>query len=69
MLVGPRMLMSYSSLVNHYGQFSCGLKTGYRLACIPVLYILYHILCSCGKVYIGEAVRRLEMRIKEHMGA
>ena len=29
----------------------------------------YQIPCSCGKVYIGEMVRRLETRIKEHRDA
>ena len=24
------------------------------------------ILCSCGLVYIGEIIRRLETRLKEH---
>ena len=28
--------------------------------------IVYKIPCSCGKVYVGETIRRLETRIKEH---
>ena len=28
--------------------------------------VVYHIPCSCGKVYIGETIRRLETRVKEH---
>ena len=28
--------------------------------------VAYQIPCSCGKVYFGETVRRLETRIKEH---
>lgn len=31
--------------------------------------VIYHVPCSCGKVYIGETVRRLETRIYEHMEA
>ena len=31
--------------------------------------IVYQIPCSCGKVYIGEMVRRLETRMKEHKDA
>ena len=29
--------------------------------------VVYLIPYSCGKAYIGEAVRRLEARVKEHM--
>ena len=28
--------------------------------------LVYRVPCSCGKVYIGETIRRLETRIKEH---
>ena len=31
--------------------------------------IVYGIPCSCGKSYIGETVRRLETRMKEHCDA
>ena len=31
--------------------------------------VVYQIPCSCGKKYIGETVRRLEMRMKEHRNA
>ena len=31
--------------------------------------VVYQIPCSCGKVYIGETVRRLETRMKEHQDA
>ena len=31
--------------------------------------MVYCVPCSCGKVYIGETVRRLETRIKEHEDA
>ena len=31
--------------------------------------VVYHIPCSCGKMYIGETVRRLETRVKEHRDA
>ena len=32
-------------------------------------WVVYRIPCSCGKVYIGETVRRLETRLKEHQKA
>ena len=31
--------------------------------------VVYQILCSCGKVYIGKTIRRLETRLKEHHDA
>ena len=31
--------------------------------------VVYQIPCSCGMVYIGETVRRLESRVKEHQDA
>ena len=31
--------------------------------------VVYQIPCSCGKKYIGETVRRLETRMKEHQDA
>ena len=31
--------------------------------------VVYRVPCSCGKVYAGETVRRLETRIKEHKDA
>ena len=31
--------------------------------------VVYRILCSCGEVYIGETVRRLDARVKEHRDA
>ena len=31
--------------------------------------VVYQVPCSCGKVYIGETIRRLETRIKEHKDA
>ena len=31
--------------------------------------VVYRIPCSCGEVYIGETVRRLETRVKEHRDA
>ena len=31
--------------------------------------IVYRIPCSCGQVYIGETIRRLETRMKEHQDA
>ena len=31
--------------------------------------VVYRIPCSCGKKYIGETVRRLETRMKEHQDA
>ena len=31
--------------------------------------MVYHIPCSCGKAFIGEMVRRLETRVKEHRDA
>ena len=31
--------------------------------------VVYKIPCSCGKVYIGETIRRLETRMKEHRTA
>ena len=31
--------------------------------------VVYQIPCSCGKKYIGETVRRLEMRMMEHRNA
>ncbi len=31
--------------------------------------VVYQIPCSCGKKYIGETVRRLETRMKEHRDA
>ena len=31
--------------------------------------VVYKIPCSCGKVYIGETIRRLETRLKEHCTA
>ena len=53
----------YSSLINHYSQFSQGIS---NLPANAFLHCISHT-CSCGKVYIGKTVRRrLEMRIKEH---
>ena len=31
--------------------------------------IVYEIPCTCGKVYVGETIRRLGTRIKEHKEA
>ena len=31
--------------------------------------VVYEVPCSCGKVYIGETIRTLETRIKEHKRA
>ena len=31
--------------------------------------VVYRVPCSCGQVYIGETVRRLETRMKEHQDA
>ena len=31
--------------------------------------VVYRIPCSCGKAYIGETIRRLETRTKEHLDA
>ena len=31
--------------------------------------VVYRIPCSCGEAYIGETVRRLEARVKEHRDA
>ena len=31
--------------------------------------VVYQIPCSCGRVYVGETVRRLETRMKEHLEA
>ena len=31
--------------------------------------VVYRVPCSCGKFYIGEMVRRLETRLKEHKEA
>ena len=28
--------------------------------------VVYRIHCDCGRVYIGETIRRLETRLKEH---
>ena len=31
--------------------------------------VVYQVPCTCGKVYIGETVRRLDTRLKEHKDA
>ena len=31
--------------------------------------LVYQVPCSCGKVYVGETVRRLENKMKEHQDA
>ena len=31
--------------------------------------VVYQIPCSCGQVYVGETIRRLETRMKEHQDA
>ena len=31
--------------------------------------MVYQVPCSCGEAYIGETVRRLETRMKEHQDA
>ena len=31
--------------------------------------VVYRIPCSCGKVYIGKTIRRMESRLKEHKDA
>ena len=31
--------------------------------------VVYHIPCSCGEAYIGETMKRLEIRVKEHRHA
>ena len=31
--------------------------------------VVYQIPCSCGKMYIGKTIRRLETRLKEHKEA
>ena len=31
--------------------------------------VVYRVPCSCGEAYIGETVRRLETRVKEHREA
>ena len=45
-----------------------------RVKYIPLMMekqakVVYRIPCSCGKAYIGEIVRRLEARVKEHRDA
>ena len=31
--------------------------------------VVYQILCDCGRVYIGETIRRLETRLNKHKEA
>ena len=31
--------------------------------------VVYQVPCSCGKAYVGETVRRLQTRMKEHWDA
>ena len=31
--------------------------------------VVYKIPCSCGRIYIGETIRQLELRVKEHVEA
>ena len=31
--------------------------------------VVYQVPCSCGEIYIGETLRRLETRMKEHQDA
>ena len=31
--------------------------------------VVYQVPCTCGKIYIGETVRRLDTRLKEHKDA
>ena len=50
------MSESYSGLVNHYGLFSQGLRISITFQLMHSC-IVHHISCSCGRVYIGEAVR------------
>ena len=46
--------------------------TGWRMLspqALAPLNVVYKILCSCEKVYIGETIHRLETRLKEHRTA
>ena len=31
--------------------------------------VVYQVLCNCGQVCVGETIRRLETRMKEHQDA
>ena len=53
------------------GQFLCSMLTKVKdpLTMEKKAKVVYRIPCSCGKAYIGEMVRRLEARVKEHRDA
>jgi predicted GIY-YIG superfamily endonuclease len=38
----------------------------YNIPCDCASSAVYHIPSDCGRYYIGETSRRLEVRIKEH---
>ena len=44
-------------------------KVKYQLPIDKHSGIVYEIPCTCGKVYVGETIRRLGTRIKEHKEA
>ena len=56
----------FSGLVSHSTLCSPGRRT---LPQDKQSQVVYRIPCSCGKVYIGETVRSLETRLKEHQKA
>ena len=45
------------------------IKVKYQLPIDKHSGIVYEIPCTCGKVYVGETIRRLGTRIKEHKEA
>ena len=55
--------------VQHKTLRECFTRVKDKLQDLSHSCVVYRIPCSCGKFYIGETVRRLEMRLKEHRGA
>ena len=66
----PLVMLPYTEGVSEDIRAVCrkfGLKD--TLAMEKRSKVVYQIPRSCGKKYIGETVRRLEMRMKEHQDA
>ena len=53
------------------GQSLCSMpnKVKDALSMEKMSKVVYQVPCSCGKAYVGETVRRLETRMKEHWDA
>ena len=69
LLVSPFLQASLCSLILVSSLRMLEIYVNKRLPTELSSGVVYQVPCSCGKVYIGETIRRLETRIKEHKDA